>query len=234
MKVLIIIPAYNEELNICKEINEITQKAPEYDYLIVNDCSNDSTEAVCIENNYNYISFPANLGIGGAVQAGYRYALRKGYDIVIQQDGDGQHDPGFISQVIKPIVEGECDITIGSRFIENEGFQSSWTRRLGIKFLSKLIKICSGARVLDVTSGYRAVNRKYVEFYAKRYAQDYPEPEAIVTASLDGAKIKEVPVTMRERENGTSSINFKRSIYYMIKVSTAIIIQRLSCVKGVK
>ncbi|MBP3576542.1 MAG: glycosyltransferase family 2 protein [Lachnospiraceae bacterium] len=228
MKTLIIIPAYNEAENIQKVIEDLKINYPQYDYLIVNDCSKDTTEQICKENNYNFVSLPVNLGIGGGVQTGYRYAYMNGYDIAVQHDGDGQHDPAYIEKVIQPIVDGQADITIGSRFLEGEGFQSSSSRRAGIMFLSTLIRICSGAKVKDVTSGFRAVNREYIKMYAEDYPIDYPEPEAIVQAKLAGARIQEIPVVMRERENGVSSINLKRSIYYMAKVSIAIVICRIA------
>lgn len=228
MKTLLIIPAFNEAGSIRRVVNNIRECCPQCDFLVVNDCSKDETEKICKENKYNYISLPINLGIGGGVQAGYKYALKHDYDIAIQHDGDGQHDPAYIESVIRPIVDGQADITIGSRFIEKEGFQSSSSRRAGIKILSTLIRICCGADVKDVTSGFRAVNKEYIKFYAEDYPIDYPEPEALVTAKLNGAKITEVPVVMRERENGVSSINLKRSVYYMIKVSIAIVMCRLT------
>lgn len=228
MKTLVIIPAYNEEQNIDKVIKNLREKAPQVDYLIINDCSKDRTEKLCKEKGYNFITMPINLGIGGGVQAGYKYALENDYDIAIQHDGDGQHDPEYISDVIAPIVNGEADIVIGSRFIDNGGFQSTATRRMGISILSFLIKLCCGIKIKDVTSGFRAVNRKYIEYYTYYYPSDYPEPEAIADASLNGARIKEIPVIMKERESGVSSINLKRSIYYMIKVSLAIVICRLT------
>lgn len=228
MNVLVIIPAYNEQDNIKNVIYNLQKETVNIDYIIINDCSKDNTAKICIENKFNYISLPVNLGIGGSVQTGYQYAWEHGYDIAIQHDGDGQHDSTYIEQILHPIISGQADITIGSRFIEKEGFQSSKSRRLGIAFLSKLIYLCSGTKVKDVTSGYRAVNKKFIHFYAENYPADYPEPEAIVAASLNGARIKEVPVIMRERTNGVSSINFTKSIYYMIKVSLAIIICRLT------
>lgn len=228
MNVLIIIPAYNEQDNIENVIYSLKKEALNMDYIIINDCSKDNTAKICSENKFNYISLPVNLGIGGSVQTGYRYAWEHGYDIAIQHDGDGQHDSAYIRQILQPIIHGQADITIGSRFIEKEGYQSSKSRRLGIAFLSRLIYLCSGTKVKDVTSGYRAVNKKFIQFYAENYPADYPEPEAIVAASLNGARIKEVPVVMRERTNGVSSINFTKSVYYMIKVSLAIIICRLT------
>ena len=227
-KVLLIIPAYNEEESLRSLIEEIKAVCPEVDYLVVNDCSSDDTERLLEELGANYISLPCNMGIGGAVQSGYRYAAQNGYDIAIQIDGDGQHDVRFVKDMVKLIEDKQADVVIGSRFIDKEGFQSSQARRIGIRILSMLIRLMCGAKVKDVTSGFRAVNRRFIELFAENYPDDYPEPEVIVTAKLFGAVIKELPVVMRERTTGKSSINLKRSIYYMIKVSLAIIICRIS------
>ena len=227
-KVLLIIPAYNEEESLRSLIEEIKAACPEVDYLVVNDCSSDDTERLLEELGANYITLPCNMGIGGAVQSGYRYAMQNGYDIAIQIDGDGQHDVRFVKDMVKLIEDKQADVVIGSRFIDKEGFQSSQARRIGIRILSMLIRLMCGAKVKDVTSGFRAVNRRFIELFAENYPDDYPEPEVIVTAKLYGAVIKELPVVMRERTTGKSSINLKRSIYYMIKVSLAIIICRIS------
>lgn len=228
MKCLIIIPAYNEAENIEKVVDNLVNNYPQYDYVIINDGSGDDTEEICLKNHYNFISLPLNLGIGGAVQTGYRYALKNHYDIAVQIDGDGQHDIAYVEKLIDPIIRGEADITIGSRFINKEGFQSSASRRTGIMFLSSLIYITCFKRVKDVTSGFRAVNEKFIKIYAGNYPNDYPEPEAIVEALMHRGKIIEVPVVMKERMSGNSSINFKRSVYYMIKVTLAIIVCRIS------
>lgn len=227
-KCLIIIPAYNEAGNIEKVVNNIRDNYPQYDYVIVNDGSKDETEEICIRNNYNLLSLPLNLGIGGAVQTGYRYAFKNDYDIAIQIDGDGQHDIAYVEKLIEPIINGEADIAIGSRFIDKEGFQSTSTRRAGILFLSTLIQCLCFVKVKDVTSGFRAVNKKFINVYAENYPNDYPEPEAIVAAVMHRGKIKEVPVIMKERISGNSSINLKRSVYYMIKVTLAILVCRIS------
>ena len=227
MKVLIIIPAYNEEENIEKLVDNLTENYSQYDYLIVNDCSKDSTEEIIKRRGYNYISLPVNLGIGGAVQAGYVYAKENDYDIAIQIDGDGQHDPEYIADLIAPIIAGEADMTIGSRFIKKEGFQTSFMRRLGINIIRVVIKLTCGTKATDTTSGFRATSKELTKFFSQNYAQDYPEPEAIVAASLDGFRVKDVAVKMREREGGVSSINTLRSFYYMIKVSLALIILRI-------
>lgn len=228
MKILVIIPAYNEAENIENLINNINESCPYVDYLVVNDCSEDDTEEILHRIGASYMSNPVNLGIGGTVQGGYAYAKKNGYDIAIQVDGDGQHDISYLKNMIDPIEKGEADIVIGSRFIEKQGFQSSTSRRFGINFLSSLIKLCTGIKVKDVTSGFRAVNRKFIDIYANDYPQDYPEPEAIVAGVMYGGRIKEIPVKMRERAGGTSSINLWKSVYYMIKVSLAIIICRIS------
>lgn len=227
-KVLLIIPAYNEEENIEKVVNNLIQNYPQYDYVVVNDGSRDHTEEICIRNHYNLISLPINLGIGGAVQTGYRYALQNHYDIAIQIDGDGQHDIAYVEKLIEPILSGEADIAIGSRFIEKEGFQSSATRRMGISFLSGLIHVLCFKRVKDVTSGFRAVDKEFIEVYAENYPSDYPEPEAIVVAIMHRGRIEEIPVVMKERMGGSSSINLRRSVYYMIKVTLAILVCRIS------
>ena len=148
--------------------------------------------------------------------------------MAVQIDGDGQHDVGYLEEMIKLIENGQADVVIGSRFVEKEGFQSSKIRRIGIKFLSGLAKILTGVRVRDITSGYRAVNRMFINIFAEDYPSDYPEPEAMVIAAVYGGKIREYPVVMRERENGESSITLKKSVYYMIKVTLAMMIRRLS------
>jgi hypothetical protein len=228
MKKLIIIPAYNEAANLENLIREIDRLPSPYDYVIINDGSTDDTGEVCSRNGFNCVHLPINSGIGVAVQTGYKYARKYGYDLAIQIDGDGQHGVEYLDQVTAPIEAGECDVVIGSRFLEHKGFQSSFSRRTGIRFLSVLIYFCTGIQVKDVTSGYRAVNSKFIDIYSRDYSADYPEPEAIVTAVMHRGRIKEVPVQMRERQSGVSSINMGKSLYYMIKVTLAILIKRLS------
>jgi len=225
---LIIIPAYNEADNIEHVVDNIIQNYPQYDYVIINDGSKDSTREVCRKRGYSYINLSINLGIGGAIQTGYKYARDKGYDYAVQIDGDGQHDIAFLSQMLEKIEEENADIVIGSRFIKKDGFQSTGTRRVGIHLLSALIHICTGKKVKDVTSGYRLVNKRFIDIYADNYPTDYPEPEAIVEGVMYGGKIIEYPVIMKERFSGDSSINLPKSIYYMIKVSLAIFVCRLS------
>lgn len=227
-KVLIIIPAYNEAENIERVVDNIIENFPQYDYVVVNDGSVDCTREICKKRGYQFLNLSINLGIGGAVQTGYKYAKDKGYEVAVQIDGDGQHDIAYLDEMLPLLEKGEADIVIGSRFIEKEGFQSSMTRRTGIRILSILIFLCTGCKIKDVTSGFRAVNKKLIDIYSVNYPTDYPEPEAIVSAVMHGGKIKEYPVMMREREKGSSSINFVRSIYYMIKVTLAILVCRIS------
>lgn len=227
-RVLIIIPAYNEAENIEHVVKHMMEEAPQYDYLVINDGSSDNTLEICREANFHYLDLPINMGIGGAVQAGYVYARKNHYDIAVQMDGDGQHDITYLEQMLQPIMEKKADVVIGSRFLEKEGFQSSASRRMGINILSGLIRLTTGQRIMDVTSGYRAVNRRFIDIYSQDYPTDYPEPEAIVAAIMHRGRVKEVPVQMKAREGGTSSITFKRSVYYMIKVTLAILVCRLS------
>lgn len=228
VKILIIIPAYNEQANIKKVLDDISKYAPEMDYLVVNDCSKDHTLEILQHSHSKYIDLPINLGIGGGVQTGYLYAYKYNYDIAVQLDGDGQHNAEYLNALISPIINAEANIVIGSRYISKEGFQSSCFRRMGIKFLSNLIKICTGTKISDVTSGFRAVDKKMIDLFAKEYAEDYPEPEAIVLAAKKGAKIMEVPVIMNERTAGRSSITGFKTIYYMVKVSLSILLLQIS------
>jgi len=196
--------------------------------LVVNDCSEDRTREILEESGTDHLNLSVNLGIGGGVQAGYRYAREKGYDIAIQFDGDGQHEACYLPALVAPLEAGEADVVIGSRFVEKEGFQSSGARRAGIHLLSWLIHCLCGVQVRDVTSGMRAVNRRFIGLYAEHYAQDYPEPEALLYAGLRGGRIREVPVRMRERAHGKSSISAIRSVYYMVKVSLALLLGRIA------
>ena len=182
-RILLIIPAYNEEGNIANLIETIRTQYSQYDYVVVNDGSSDGTKKILEENKINHINLPINLGIGGAVQMGYIYAKECGYDIAIQVDGDGQHDVGYVESLIEPIINGNANVTIGSRFIEKDGFQSSFMRRTGITILGTMIYLLCGERIKDVTSGFRAVDKKFISIYAEDYPYDYPEPEAIISAN---------------------------------------------------
>lgn len=226
-RVLLIVPAYNEGESILKVAQTIQNT--KYDFVVINDGSTDNTLQVCRANNIPVINLSANLGIGGAVQTGHMYALERGYDIDIQFDGDGQHDIASIPNLIEAIQNG-ADLAVGSRFIDrnSENFQSTGLRRLGIKWLSATIKFVTGKRVYDVTSGFRACSKKAIELFSKEYPIDYPEPESIVNAIKHNLRVEEVPAKMNERQGGTSSIKAFSSMYYMIKVSLAIVIQGMT------
>ncbi len=235
MKVLVVIPAYNEEKNILKTVNNIMNtkiKGVTLDYVVINDCSRDNTKQVLIDNKINFIDLPFNLGIGGAVQTGYKYAYYNNYDIAIQFDGDGQHDAAYLKDLIDEIKKGN-DIVIGSRFVsELSTFKSTKLRRIGINFLSWLIEFVTGKKIYDPTSGFRAINKNIIKLFSNNYPIDYPEPDTIVTVIKKGYNVSEIPVKMNKRENGKSSINPIKSVYYMIKVSLAIIIAATSVKKG--
>ena len=227
MKKLVIIPAFNEEGNLEKTIKDIKDNAPDFDYVIINDCSTDKTLEMCRRHGFSYLNLPVNLGIGGAVQTGYRYAYYHGYDIAVQFDGDGQHSASHLEDMVTTLIDTESDMVIGSRFIEKEGFQSSGLRRIGIKYFTGLIKLLTGKKITDPTSGMRMVNKKLLEKFTDEYPKDYPEPESVVTILSEKYKVTEIPVVMNEREEGVSSISLKNSEYYMIKVSFAILIARM-------
>jgi len=228
MKTLIIVPAFNEEANIVKTITSI-KNACDFDILVVNDHSKDDTLLLAkTQQNVKIADLPCNLGIGGAIKTGYIYADKHGYDIAIQIDGDGQHDPEYLTRIIEPIRDENYDIVVGSRFIDKIGFQSTRMRRFGIIYLQYLIRLLTGVRISDPTSGFRAFGKNAIRYFAKHYPQDYPEPESIVIAHRIGMRIKEVPVVMKAREGGVSSIYSYKSLYYMLKVTLSIMMARVS------
>ena len=222
-KVVIIIPCYNEQDSIIQLLEEINNTKFSEHFIIkpivVNDCSTDNTKALLISNNISFLDLSVNLGIGGAMQAGFKYGYQNGFDIAVQMDGDGQHPPKELEKIMEPIYNNETDVVIGSRYIDKQGFQSSFLRRLGINYFKWLNKCLVGAIVLDTTSGYRAFNRKTLEIVSGYYPDEYPEPESIVLFSLNNIRVKEISVIMRERQGGMSSIRTYKTIYYMFKVT---------------
>lgn len=224
MKTLVIVPAFNEEDAIVSFAEELKTVCPEVDFVVINDCSRDNTLALCREHQYPVLNLPVNLGIGGAVQTGYLYALAQNYDIAVQMDGDGQHDPKELKKLLKPIENGEADLAVGSRFVTGEGFQSTFMRRFGIGILRGAIRLRTGQTATDPTSGFRAANRRAIALFAADYAQDYPEPESLVAALKAKLRVCDVPVSMRERMGGRSSIGDWRAVYYMCKVTLAVLL----------
>jgi hypothetical protein len=226
MNAIVIIPAYNEEESIINTVNNLKKiniKGMHLDYIVINDGSIDNTKLVLLQNQIKFIDLVCNLGIGGAVQTGYKYALYNNYDIAIQFDGDGQHDSNSIEKLISLIKDGN-DIVIGSRYISIDSFKSTIMRRAGKNLLSFLIKLFTKKRITDPTSGFRACNKEIIKLFANDYPSDYPEPDTLVLLLKRGYKVLETPVKMNERNKGKSSINAVKSIYYMIKVSLSIII----------
>ena len=224
---LVIIPAFNESGSILKAVEDIREHAPDFDYVVINDCSTDDTLALCQKQGLNYVNLPVNLGIGGGVQTGYVYAWRNGYDIAVQFDGDGQHNARYLNAMADKLENERLDMVIGSRYIKKEGFQSSGIRRIGIRYFTSLIKLVTGKKITDPTSGMRMAGRDVIGIYAKNYPKDYPEPESVVTILKAGKQVGELPVQMNAREEGISSISPRKSVYYMIKVSLAIFIEAI-------
>jgi len=225
MKAMVAIPAYNEEKNIFSVVEAVKFHHPEVDVVVINDGSRDNTGREAQRAGAFVINLPQNLGIGGAVQTGYIYAKKKGYDAVIQIDGDGQHNPKDLAKMLEAIGKDKVDMVIGSRFVKKTDYKSSSMRKLGINFFSRFVSFVCKEDFSDTTSGYRAVNKKVIELFARYYPRDYPEVETIVYASKRGVRIKEISVDMNERQGGKSSITPIRSIYYMIKVTCAILLQ---------
>ena len=229
MRVLIIIPAYNEEANIERVVHTVTAFAArcdshQVDYIVINDGSVDRTEEICRREGFETVHLVQNLGIGGAVQTGYLLARQLNYDAAVQFDGDGQHDIESLDALLRPIAEGKADFVIGSRYLNNaSAFRSTFMRRLGSSMLALTLRICSGFRPTDPTSGYRAANRAGIRLLSEDYPADYPEPESIVTLLKHKLRVTEVSVNMFERLGGVSSISPLKSVRYMFKVSLAIL-----------
>ena len=224
MKKIAIVPALNEQGSIGRVIDEIRAFDEKLDVLVVDDGSAARTAVVARSKGAVVLRLPFNLGIGGAVQTGFRYAHERGYDLAVRVDGDGQHDPAQLARVVEPVVNGEVDICVGSRFVSNDGYRSSATRRLGIRVLAWTASALTKQRVTDPTSGFQAVNRQGIALFAADYPHDYPEVEAIVMVEKHRLRLREVPVAMRERQHGRSSITAARSVYYMAKVLLAILV----------
>jgi glycosyltransferase involved in cell wall biosynthesis len=219
------VPALNEERTITRVIDELRAFDSSLDIVVIDDGSIDATAAVAAEHGGIVLRLPFNLGIGGAVQTGFRYAFEHGYDFAVRVDGDGQHDPAQLSRILEPVLRGEADIAVGSRFAEDAGgYRSSRSRRLGIRLLAAVVSRIVGQRVTDTTSGFQALNRNAIELFARDYPHDYPEVEATIMVFRHRLRLCEVPVSMRERGGGRSSITALRSLYYMVKVLLAVFV----------
>jgi len=232
VKTLLIIPAYNEEQSIGGVIEDIREHCPETDILVIDDGSADATGKTAQSLGVTVITLPFNLGIGAAVQAGYHYAERNGYDIAVQFDGDGQHRADQVKNLLKPIEKGDADICVGSRFLSRGAYEAEVARLIAIRILSRSISFLVGQKITDPTSGFRAVNRTVIRFFSHFYPDDYPEPESLVLLHKAGLRLSEVPVLMEKRLIGTSSITLLRGLYYMVKVLLAIMIDMIKEVPG--
>ncbi len=223
--ILVMIPAYDEGRNISGVIEEVKQYWwGKVDIVVINDGSSDDTSIVAKQSGVQVIDLPFNLGIGGAVQTGYLFASRNDYKFAVQIDGDGQHDPSCLGNLLEPVLSGSADIAIGSRYIEKTSYKSPISRRVGMFIFSLMLKVFTGWRIYDPTSGYRAANRKVINMFAKSYPTDYPEVESIMALRKKSFKIKEIPVVMNQRKEGYSSITPWKAFYYMVKVSLSIMI----------
>lgn len=226
-KMLIVIPAFNEQNNILSVVRDIQNRIPAADILVINDCSADATsDKARMAQEVKVIDLPCNLGIGGAVQTGFKYARDRGYDYLVQIDGDGQHLPEEVEKLTRTMKDNGSDMVIGSRFLDVQSYRATWLRRVGIKTFYWLFRLLINTKITDSTSGFRLYNRKSIEVLAKYYANDYPEPDAIILLKKHGLQISEVGVEMRARMHGASSITTIRSPYYMVKVILSVL---LSC-----
>ena len=219
-----IVPALNEEQTVGRVIDEIRAFDPGFDIVVVDDGSTDRTAGVAADRGAHVLRLPFNLGIGGAMQTGFRFAFEQGFEIAVQIDGDGQHDPSQLPKILGPVLAGEADLCVGSRFTGEGAYRSSFARRVGIKIFAGVVSAVVRQKVTDTTSGFRAVNRKGIALFAADYPHDYPEVEATVMCVKHKLRLTEVPVTMRERGGGASSITAVRSVYYMTKVLLAIFV----------
>jgi glycosyltransferase involved in cell wall biosynthesis len=231
MKILVIVPAYNEEESLPGVIQDLRENMPSADVLVVNDGSRDGTSGIARGCGVTVLDLPFNLGIGGAMQTGFRYAERNAYDIAVQFDGDGQHVAGEIPKLIEPLATGKTDLVIGSRFLNPGGYKAPVFRKLGIGIFTIVLSRLLGKTMTDCTSGFRAANRRVIEFFGRMYPDDYPEVESLVLLHKINLRMSEVPVDMRERTGGRSSITPVRSIYYMTKVLMAIFIDLMKKVR---
>ncbi len=223
-RTLFIVPAYNEGGNLPGVIGDLRAHQPDADIVVVNDGSTDGTASIARFLGVFLLDLPYNLGIGGTVQTGLLFAAQEGYDIAIQFDGDGQHQADQVGKLLEVFRDRNCDVVIGSRFLGSSAYRPPLMRRLGITIFQLVNSLVLRRKITDNTSGFRAYNRAAIAFLARNYPHDYPEPESIVTLCRNGFKVVEVPVSMRERQGGRSSITFLRSIYYMCKVLIAIIV----------
>ena len=224
-RIVAIVPAFNEAGAIGGVVDAIMAADSAYDVVVIDDGSGDATGEIARSHGAAVVTLPYNMGIGGSVQTGFMYALERGYETAVRLDGDGQHDPAELEKLLGPIRSGDADVVTGSRFVEGSGgYRPPLSRRIGIVWFARIVSLLTRQRVTDTTSGFQALNRKGIALFARDYPSDYPEVEATVLVFKHRLRLVEVPVAMRERETGQSSITFIRSIYYVAKVTLALLI----------
>jgi len=223
-KALAVMPAYNEQATLAGVIAGLREHAPEFEVLVIDDGSTDRTREVAAGSGAKVLQMPFNVGIGGAVQSGFKFALENDYDFMVQVDGDGQHDPREIPKLVEAMESGPDDVIIGSRFVEDLQYVGPISRRAGIHVFAFLLSRLVGAKVTDPTSGFRLYNRRAISLFARDYPHDYPEVEAVLVLHYHRLRMREVPVRMFQRGGGSSSISSGKSVYYMIKVLLAIFV----------
>ena len=227
-RIVAIVPAWNEAGAIGGVVDEILAFDSTIDVVVIDDASADQTVAIAERHGATVLPLLFNVGIGGAVQTGFRYARDEGYQIAVRLDGDGQHDASELEKLITPIRAGEADLVIGSRFVDPAGsYRPPFARRVGIRVFAGLVSLLGGQKVTDTTSGFSAMNRAGIDLFATDYPHDYPEVEATLVALRSGLRLAQVQVVMRERQAGTSSITFVRSLYYIVKVMLALLVASL-------
>jgi glycosyltransferase involved in cell wall biosynthesis len=227
-RVVAVVPAWNEAGAIGGVVDDIRAFDPAIAVVVVDDASTDETAAVARSHGATVLELPFNVGIGGAVQTGFRYARDEGYEVAVRLDGDGQHEAGELGKLLAPVHAGEADLVIGSRFVDPDGaYRPPFARRIGIRVFARLVSLLGGEKVTDTTSGFSALNRTAIDLFAAEYPHDYPEVEATLVALRSGLRLVQVQVDMRERQAGTSSITFVRSLYYIVKVMLALLVASL-------
>lgn len=222
-RVLVIIPAHNEAASLAGVIKAV-RAAVTADIVVVDDGSHDDTGAIALAEGADLLQMPFNLGIGSAMQTGFRFARREGYDAAVQVDGDGQHDPAWLPALLQPVIDGESDLVVGSRYREKQGYDGPAGRRAGTAIFSAILSLLMRQKLTDATSGFRAINRGLIAMFAADYPRDYPEVEALLLSHKAGYRVREIPVTMKQRGGGRSSINSFRSVYYVVKVLLALLV----------
>lgn len=227
-RTIIVMPAHNEAGNIERVIAELRQAVQGLDFVVIDDYSSDDTAAVAERMGAEVVRLPCNLGYGGAVQTGFRYAVQRGYDYAVMMDSDGQHDPRSVPALLEVVESGEADVALGSRFLGRMEYRSSWVRRIGMSIFSHLVSVATGRHFTDATSGLQALNREVLEFFSRdNYPVDFPDADTIILLHYAGFRVKEVPVTMRERISGESMHASLKPIYYVFKMALAIFIVML-------